>query len=63
MIEAGFDMTANTIMLLEKREGRADGSLSALYRTDDQEHTDAIKMRAMDIELPDAWFETPEDYL
>ncbi|WP_424992840.1 AAA family ATPase [Oceaniradius stylonematis] len=25
--------------------------------------TDAIKMRAMDIELPDAWFETPETFL
>ncbi|MEO3385081.1 AAA family ATPase [Mesorhizobium sp. CAU 1741] len=25
--------------------------------------TDAIKMRAMDIELPDAWFETPEAFM
>jgi hypothetical protein len=25
--------------------------------------TDAMKMRAMDIELPDAWFETPEPFL
>ncbi|THV21309.1 AAA family ATPase [Peteryoungia ipomoeae] len=25
--------------------------------------TDAIKMRAMDIELPDAWFENPETFL
>ncbi|QLF71054.1 ATP-binding protein [Peteryoungia desertarenae] len=25
--------------------------------------TDAIKLRAMDIELPDAWFETPEVFL
>lgn len=25
--------------------------------------TDAIKMRAMDIELPDEWFETPEPFL
>ena len=25
--------------------------------------TDAIKMRAMDIDLPDAWFETPEAFM
>src|SRR5690606_7037892 len=25
--------------------------------------TDAIKMRAMDIELPDAWFERPETFM
>ncbi|MBN9271188.1 MAG: AAA family ATPase, partial [Mesorhizobium sp.] len=25
--------------------------------------TDAIKMRAMDIELPDEWFETPETFM
>jgi len=25
--------------------------------------TDAIKMRAMDIELPDEWFETPEAFM
>jgi len=25
--------------------------------------TDAIKMRAMDIDLPDAWFEKPEDFM
>lgn len=25
--------------------------------------TDAIKMRAMDVELPDSWFETPEAFM
>jgi hypothetical protein len=25
--------------------------------------TDAIKMRAMDIDLPDEWFETPEAFM
>ena len=25
--------------------------------------TDAIKMRAMDVELPDEWFETPEAFM
>ena len=25
--------------------------------------TDAIKLRAMDIDLPDAWFETPEAFM